>query len=366
MPTTQIRFLDFIKAIACNLIVLHHLAFYGPMSDYLRPIVPEVIDWFSDYAHIAVQAFLAIGGFLAAKSLSARHSTVRRPFHAVARRFLKLAPPFVAAMLFAIIASTIASHWMDHESISGPPTLAQFAAHAFLLHGVLGYESLSAGAWYVAIDFQLYALLTLVLWLAARKGLPSWVAPLLVIFGTAASLLVFNRDPEWDNWAPYFFGSYGLGALAWWASERYRGTPGAPVLTLAILVLGVLALELDFRSRIAVALGIALAIIAVCQGGLRLPGQDSAVIAYMGRISYGVFLMHFPVSLVVNAAFTRFAAPVPEVQALGIILAWTASLAVGAAFHHWIELPLGRITSGTSTAQGAKNLRSVERRAVPR
>lgn len=366
MPTTQIRFLDFIKAIACNLIVLHHLAFYGPMSDTLRPVVPELIDWFSEHARIAVHAFLAIGGFLAAKSLSARQSTVRRPFHAVARRFMKLAPPFVAAMLFAIVASVIAARWMEHESISAPPTLAQFAAHAFLLHGVLGYESLSAGAWYVAIDFQLYALLTLILWLSGRNGLPRWVAPLLVFFGTAASLLVFNRDPDWDNWAPYFFGSYGLGALAWWASERHRGTAGAPMLTLAIVVLGVLALELDFRSRIAVALFIALAIVAACRGVLRVPGQDSAVMSYMGRISYGVFLIHFPVLLVVNAAFTRFAAPAAEIQATGVILAWMASLVAGAAFHHWVEVPLGRITSGASKARGAKNLQPVERSTVVR
>lgn len=366
MPTTQIRFLDFIKAIACNFIVLHHLAFYGPMSDYLRPVVPELIDWFSEHARIAVHAFLAVGGFLAAKSLASRQSTVRRPLHAVTRRFVKLVPPFVAAMLFAIAASALASRWMDHESISAPPTFAQFAAHAFLLHGVLGYESLSAGAWYVAIDFQLYALLTLILWLAGRHGLPRWIAPVLVVIGTAASLLVFNRDPDWDNWAPYFFGSYGLGALAWWASERYRGTAGAPVLTLAMVVLGVLALELDFRSRIALALCIALAIVAVCRGTLRLPGQDSVLMAYMGRISYGVFLMHFPVSLVVNAAFTRFGTPVPEIQATGVLLAWTASLVAGATFHHWVELPLGRVTSGASTARSAKDLRSVERRAVPR
>jgi hypothetical protein len=33
-----------------------------------------------------------------------------------------------------------------------------------LLHGVLGYASISAGAWYVAIDFQLYALMVAALW----------------------------------------------------------------------------------------------------------------------------------------------------------------------------------------------------------
>lgn len=354
MSTTHIRFLDLLKAVACNLIVLHHLAFYGPMSDHVRPILPEIIEWLEEHARIAVHAFLAVGGFLAAKSLSAGPSN---PLRAILRRFTKLAPPFIVAMGIAVAASALAARWMTHDSISAMPTLAQFAAHALLLHDVLEYESLSAGAWYVAIDFQLHALLSLLLWLAARNGTSRWVAPVIVAIGTGASLLIFNRDPDLDVWAPYFFGSYGLGALAWWASTSQRGTVGAVLLTGLIVLLGGIALELDFRGRIAVALATALAMVAVCRGLFRLPGQNLAVTGFLGRISYAVFLVHFPVSLVINAAFTRFAPAMAEVQATGMIVAWTASLAAGAAFHRWVELPLGALTNTARPVRRPDELR---------
>lgn len=348
MSVTHYRSLDLLKAIASNLIVLHHLAFYGPMMDHVRPILPEVAEWLETHARIAVHAFLVIGGFLAAKSMSPHgRPDVPQPLHAVVRRFGKLVPPFMAAMLLAVAASAAARLWMTHDSISAAPTLAQLVAHGLLLHGVLGYESLSAGAWYVAIDFQLYALLTLLLWLVA--GVTSgdrraWLAPALVAVGAGASLMYFNLDPGWDLWAPYFFGSYGLGALAWWACCARRPL-GAAVLVALMLLLGGLALEMEFRSRIALALATALLLVATGRLGLALPGQDAALTAFLGRISYALFLVHFPVSLVVNAAFTRFASPEPAAQAAGVLFAWLASIAVAAAFHRWVETPLGELVA---------------------
>lgn len=341
MQTTHIRFLDLVKALASNLIVLHHLAFYGPMADRMRPLMPETIDWLADQARFAVQAFLVMGGFLAAKSLSQGHI---QPLRTIWRRFAKLTPPFIVATGLAVLASAVAAQWITHDSISPMPTAAQLAAHALLLHGVLGYESVSAGAWYVAIDFQLYALLTLLLWAARHGQRELQLAPILVAAGAAASLFVFNRNPGLDAWAPYFFGSYGLGVLAWWAVDRQRG-PAPAVLTAVILLLGVPALLVDFRGRIVVALATALALVVVCRGLLRVPGQQTRVAAFLGRISYSLFLVHFPVCLVVNAAFTRFAPAVPEVQAAGVLVAWTASVGAGALFHRWIELPLGKLVS---------------------
>jgi peptidoglycan/LPS O-acetylase OafA/YrhL len=234
---------------------------------------------------------------------------------------------------------------MTHDSISAAPTLAQFAAHALLLQDVLGYESLSAGLWYIAIDFQLYALLTLLLWLAscASRDRPlRWLAPVLVTAGVAVSLLYFNRDAAWDVWAVYFLGSYGLGVLAWWLSRLPRRSAGAALLLAAMLLPALGALALDYRERIAVALAVAL-LLAVAPRGSLLSSRLRATMAYLGRISYAVFLVHFPVCLIVNAAFAHFAPAQPEVQAAGILLAWCVSVAAGAAFHRWVELPLERL-----------------------
>ena len=348
------------KAGAAQLIVLHHLAFYGPMSDYVQPLWPELLGWLGGSARIAVQVFLVIGGFLVAKSLSpAGHPGIASPMQAIWRRYAKLAPPFLAATLLAAIITPVAGIWMQHDSMSAAVTLGQLSAHALLLHGVLGYESLSAGAWYVAIDFQLYLLSVLLLWLggflAGKRALP-WLMPLAVTAGIVLSLLYFNLDADWDNWAPYFFGSYGLGMLAWWASDPRR-KPGAMTVLMALAAAPVLlALAVDYRSRIALALITACALFLF--GRARTPAHGRAwdAINALGRISYAVFLVHFPVSLLVNALFTAYVPLRPEWQALGMLTAWGASLAAGAAFYRWVEVPLGRAVQQWMGKAGARTV----------
>ena len=135
----------------------------------------------------------------------------------------------------------------------------------------MGYDALSTGVWYVAIDFQLFVLalaaLGWVRWLERRWKVNAararWLAVALVLGLVAASLAVFNRDPALDDTALYFFGAYGLGMLVFWIGRATRdSTWRLAALTLALLGAG--ALAIDWRSRIAVALVAALAI-AVAQ-----------------------------------------------------------------------------------------------------
>ncbi|MDQ1923900.1 acyltransferase family protein [Massilia pseudoviolaceinigra] len=343
----QFGLINLLKAIAAQLIVLHHLAFYGPMADYARPLMPDVIDWLDSFARIAVQVFLVIGGFLVAKSLFPKGQPgLINPLGTVWRRYAKLVPPFMVAILFAVAASALANRWMTHDSISAPPDFLQLAAHALLLQGVLGYDSLSAGAWYVAIDFQLYAVVALLVWLCGRfsgSRLRRWLMPAVFVIGISMSLLYFNRDPDWDEWAPYFFGSYGLGIMAWLASDPARRPRAAALLVAMIVLPTLLALALDFRLRIAVALVVACVLFLF---GRARTGSYSywgmSAVNRLAQISYSVFLIHFPVCLVMNAAFTRFVPPEPTYQALGMLVAWGASLMAGAAFYRCVELPLGR------------------------
>jgi peptidoglycan/LPS O-acetylase OafA/YrhL len=343
----QFGLINLLKAGAAQLIVLHHLAFYGPMADHVRAILPELIDWLATSARIAVQVFLVISGFLVAKSLAPTgRPGLSDPLGAIWRRYAKLAPPFMVATLVAALASHLASNWMTHGSISEPATLNQLGAHALLLHGVLGYPSLSAGAWYVAIDFQLYALMAVVLWLAGRlagqRSLP-WLMPLLTMLGVTLSLLYFNLNGDWDNWAPYFFGSYGLGLLAWWASDLRRKPAAVALLVVMGLLPTLAALTLNFRSRIALALLVACVLFLFGRVKTTSDGRAWSLVNGVGKISYSIFLIHFPVCLLINAAFTRFVSAEPMLQLLGMLLAWGASLAAGAIFHRWVEVPLGRV-----------------------
>jgi peptidoglycan/LPS O-acetylase OafA/YrhL len=346
----HLQFLTVLKGLAAQLIVLHHLAFYGPMADRVRPYAPLLIGWLDAHARLAVQVFLVVGGFLAARSHSADGTTPAggKLGARVARRYLTLAPPFMAAMLLTVGASAWARGWMTHASISAAPTLAQLVAHALLLQGLLGYEALSAGAWYVAIDFQLYALFACLVWACSRaaRDWPSartWLLPASVSLVLCSSLFWFNRDERFDVWALYFFGSYGLGALACWASTPGTRAGRQRLLSLALLAPAAAALAIDFRARIALALLTAGIIMWAASHPTIRDRAAPAPLRWLGRISYSVFLVHFGVCLVINAGFTRFAPATAGWQGAGMLVAWAASVLVGAIFYRLVEAPLARL-----------------------
>ncbi len=342
MPS-RLAFVDALKALACQMIVWHHLAFYGPMSDHAYLLAPDLIRWLSQDARMAVQAFLVIGGFLSARSLApAGVMLATHPLDLVQKRYLKLVAPYLTAMLIGLACAAIARALMVHDSIPGRPTLPQVVAHALLLQSILGYEGLSAGVWYVAIDFQLFAILVGLLWLArtmarGSTGIPT-VSAWLVVTLALASLYYFNRDGDWDNWGVYFFAAYALGIITYWATNR-KQTLGW---LLPMVGLVAIALLLDYRPRLAVALLVALAVGLARLYGLLEDWPRSRLVAYLGQISYSVFLVHFPICLLINALFARFAASDPWVNLAGMCLAWLASLAAGALFFRYVESPAQR------------------------
>lgn len=333
--TTRLAFIDALKAIASQLIVLHHLAFYGPMSDYAQPLAATLISWLSQHARIAVQAFLVIGGFLAARTLAREGRLVASSVPALLwRRYLKLALPYFGALLLAILGAALARTLMTNASIPAAPTLPQLLAHLVLLQSILGFDGLSAGVWYVAIDFQLYAMLLAMLWLARRAGghAPE-VGRLLVVALMLASLFYFNRDAGWDNWGLYFFGAYGLGAITYWTGCRPRALGWLALIVALVMI----ALLVDYRSRIAVALLVAIALGVGRSRGFMESWPRSPLIAWLGKISYSVFLVHFPICLVINALFERWVPHTPSLQLTGMIMAWLISVAGGALFHRQVE-----------------------------
>lgn len=346
--------IDCTKGLACAAIVWHHLAFYGPMSDVAHPAAPELIDWLYEYARMAVQIFLVLGGYLAAASLAPQGQGLPGdPMARIGRRFVRLVVPYAVALVVAIVVSAAVRPWFDHDSVSGEPGLAQLLAHALLLQSIVGEESLSAGVWYVSIDFQLFALTVLLLAgvrrgtavLARRFGeqaLRRWWpwalsgAQALVVGGVAASLLGFNLDAQWDVWALYFLGAYGLGMMAYWAAQADRSST-AWCWSLLIVALVVAALSVQWRDRIALAGISALALVAAMRSPALAQWQGWQPLRRLGTISYSVFLVHFSVCLLVNAVESHFWPQSVPAAMLGMLLAFVLSIAAGHLLYERVE-----------------------------
>ena len=363
--------IDVLKGVACTLIVWHHLAAYGPMSDVVHLTFPRVTGWLYDNARLAVQVFLVVGGFLSAAALprhQARIAQQCRPIfqqllQPVLQRFSRLAPAYWVALAVSMAVSAGVRPWFDHPSVPDAPTWPQVAAHVLLLHDVLGQPALSAGIWYVAIDLQLYALAALVTlaggW-AKRSGASTTTARRVAMAATwvlaALSLLVFNRQPGLDTTALYFFGAYGLGMLAFWATQLTASRER--LLWVGLLTLtALLALWLDFRSRIALALGVAWVLVwwqwsaAVAStstsrsSAMHVSAFGRVVwapLTWLGKRSYSIFLIHFPVCLLFNAVLAQAFPTQLGANVLGMLTAFAMSVLAGTWLHRHVEVRVRR------------------------
>ena len=329
--------IDWGKAIASQLIVWHHLAHYGPLAPRVAAAWPDLMDWLDGRALYAVQVFLVMGGYLAARSLWPHPGTPRVAAAdwpaRVARRWQRLMPTYLAALVLAVLCAALARQWMADADTPAAPTLVQLLAHLVLLQDALDQPALSAGLWYVVIDLQLFALLAALALLAGRVS-AHWrrrAAVALVVGGGAASVLVFNRQPDGDGLASYFFGSYALGVLAAWG--RAAATPAGQRAAAALLLsLAAAGLALAWRDRLALA-AVCAALLLWQPGRARLalagaPWLRPAV-AQLAAISYAVFLVHYPVSLLVTALMLDELPAGSAPAAAVLVLAWLLSLAAG-------------------------------------
>ncbi len=352
-PSGRSFLIDAIKASGCLLIVLHHMAFYGPMSDVVARAWPVAVSWLYDHGRLAVQFFLVCAGFLTAGHVARYESLdLSEVLQLAWQRYLRLAIPLLAALSLTVLITEWVRPDFEHASLSATPEWGQALAHMVLIQHLLDMEALSAGIWYVAIDFQLYTMVLLSLWVVkvcrSAQAAPSakslrlgmWLAL------TCASLWWWNLEPSLDDHGLYFFGSYGLGLLAWEA-RRHAGVsihndPVQPWAMWALfLVLGGVAWWLEPRWRLSVAWAVACLLMTAPTrwfSGEAVPSLAAqGAVQWLSKVSYSVFLIHFCVSLAVNASVTALWPDAIWANVLGIFFALLLSLLWGGLLYRFVE-----------------------------
>ncbi len=333
---------------AAQIIVWHHLCAYGPLADAAATVWPDLAALLYNKGRLAVQVFFVLAGFLAARVLARVSDWSGNAIAGLAlKRYRRLAWPLCVALVLAITAAAITGDVLPSSMVPATVELPQLLAHLLLLQGVLGVDSLSAGVWYVAIDFQLFLLLLLCFALpvalsSSRDQARRWTQALTVGL-MLISLWGLNLLPTWDNWAPYFFGSYGLGVCAYWASRSTNKEAWWTGLVIAVW----LALLIDFRGRILLAGITAWALIAWSQPEPQV--HQSQLSAWCVKAlhagaerSYALFLVHFPVLLLANGLWVGAAPllnvePDPANTAAALLLTWLAAWGLAHVFYTAVE-----------------------------
>jgi peptidoglycan/LPS O-acetylase OafA/YrhL len=344
----RMPYVDALRAVAATLIVWHHFVSYEPLSQWAVPAPGRLLDGLRNYP-LAVQVFFVVGGYVMARSMSSRTWHVQHVGWFVVRRYCRLGLPYLAAMALAIGACAAGRGWIPDSVVGPPPTLRQILAHAVFLQDILQYDSLSAGLWFVCIDFQLGLIYVALLYLrdviarvfGQALGERATIVPMLFGWTLAvASLFFFNVDPRFDMWAVYFFGQFYLGVMV------YHGlrSPGGKVLFGLYVWVMVVALVYSWRWHLATSLATGLVLFVGGESGLMDRWPTSRAMGYLGRTSYSLFLIHFPVLVAVSTLWVWFAWTSRWSAVSGLAVAYIASLVVAEVAYRTVEAPATRLS----------------------
>lgn len=344
--------IDLLKVSAALLIILHHLSSYGQIALDAKLALPSVMNFLFDYGRYAVQIFLVMAGYLATQSLTrfaGQEFTANKALRIIINRYLRLFAPYTVALILTIGFAWIARFWVNDEFVGETETLAQFIAHLFFLQGILGLDSISAGVWYVAIDWQLYSVLAILLMSFSSYQALIWLLSIVAI----SSLLYFNRLGEYEAYFIYFIGSYSLGMLAYLgknSSEPKLRVLAKGLLMLIGVVIAISSLQ-EFWPRNVLAWFVALTLLL--WGNAQYPHIQSKLknemlcfIQWGSERSYCAFLIHFAFILLAN---TIYIASGIYTQANGsiaigfMLCVMICSVITANYLYRWVELPSTRL-----------------------
>ncbi len=336
--------LDGVRALAVAAVLLFHGGVPGFGGGYL-----------------GVSVFFTLSGYLITSLLVHEHHVTGRIDLATfySRRLRRLLPASALCLLAVVVAAASTDVFEGVTSLRAHVlgSLFQVANWVFLAGGG-SYQELLAQTngtasplehfWSLAIEEQFYwvwpPLMTLVLARAARhRTRLVWIGLVTTVAMIAAPVIAQIWGPDAAYWAtPARIGEILVGAFI--ALALYGRSVDAKWWFLApagLVVLGVATVL--FPSSSGPAYEGALPLIALVSGGLLIGLQAGGPVSgwlsvgplvWLGRISYGVYLFHWPVYVVLDAERTGLSGP----ALLGVRLAIT--MAVSMASYRVLELPI--------------------------
>ena len=333
----QLNFIVALRAVAAVVIVWHHFALYPPLNDWTRPLLGDVLTWFEVHAR-STQVFFVLAGFVLAQTLVTRRWQLGGLLLFLLRRYCRLGLPYLAVIALVLPVYAFARNWVPASVLGSPVSWPQFIAHLFFLQDILGYEALSAGLWFVCINIQLCILFALLICVRDSSlgrhldviGLGGWAL-------AAFSLFYANLAPGWDVWAVYFFPYFFMGVIVW---RRVHGRQKLEFYAYQALFL--LAMLFEWRWRLGVAMVVGALLVWSLESGFAARWPRQAALLWLGRVSYSLFLVHFPVLVFVAALWSHLEWTSPPLATLGLVVAFFASLALAGIFYRWIEAPSAR------------------------
>lgn len=322
---------------------------YRPDIDGLRAVAVAAVVVYHAFpdalpgGFAGVDVFFVISGYLITRILAGELSTGRFTLAGFyARRIRRILPALAVVLLACLCAGWFMLDPDDYRSLGAHAVAGVLFVPNLLLWQEAGYFDQAASLkpllhlWSLGIEEQFYLAWPLALWLGWRAKMP--LLPMVLAAAVASFVaceLMLRQSPDAAFYLPHARAwELMLGAaLAARAGDGASiGTPrrarlaGAAGLALVLGSFAWLDEAAPFPGHAALAptLGAALLIMAGSQAwpGRRLLGHPLAV--FVGRISYPLYLWHWPLLAMVRVAAPEWLTPSVRVLLVlsSVVLAW--------------------------------------------
>jgi peptidoglycan/LPS O-acetylase OafA/YrhL len=337
--------LDGLRAIAVLLVVVHHY------FQHRFPILNVA-------GRARVVLFFVLSGYLISRILlKYRHRVVTPPmrrrffvrfwFH----RLLRVAPAFYLVLAIAAVAHV-------NDVTAYPAWHVAFASN-LLLWKLNAWPASTAHLWSLGAEVQLYAIWPFLIFFTPARRLRTMLLLCLAAAPMVRGVTVLITGGEV---APFVLPFSIIDAFACGALLTLAGTGAARAMARPLTagaITGVLALVLlewwpegsRMREFVAFAFGDTLLVLiaaAIVNGavagftGWTGTVLQARVVRYLGTISYGIYLWHLFMPVLLYKVMARTGITIENYFALRLLWALTA-VALSAAMWHLVEQPLSRL-----------------------
>lgn len=313
-----------------------------PVLDALRGLAALAVCWFhftnaqftelfpfyktsGKYGYLGVQIFFVISGFVIPWSMYRANYQVTSFFRFLARRVVRLDPPYLASILVVLSGYFLSSMTPGHAHLFHIPWL-QLLAHLGYVNVFLNMPWFQMSYWSLAVEFQYYLSVGLAFTLFARKGIGWFVVSSMLII--VATLGLGSHPGFLPHHLPLFL--LGLTVFRFKCLQTTRWE-----LACGVVLAAVLAIQVDGVAE-------TIAGMLACLAILFLTASTTPLLSFLGRISYSLYLIHVFVGNVVYGIAARHAANLGVFRWILPPLALLLAVLLAYLFYLLIEVPSKR------------------------
>jgi peptidoglycan/LPS O-acetylase OafA/YrhL len=289
------------------------------------------------YGWVGVEAFFVISGFVIPYSLDRSGYQIRQFGRFLAKRLLRLDPPYIAAILIILV---VEFHYSRAWRQPFPFTTPQLLLHLGYLNVFAGYEWIDPVFWTLAIEFQYYLLIGIAFpFVRNRKTFWLVIVPVSILL----SLLVPSGSFIF-KFLPFFL----IGLVVF---HHRRGDLRTVPLVGACLVFALAGWH---------TVGPVPAIVALLSGlAISFVTWVPRLLAGFGTISYSLYLVHAKVGYTIGLEW-QLRHSTDQVLT-SVLMGLAASIAVAYLLYRLVEVPAHRLSSRIRYERRAEAVTTADR-----